>query len=313
MLKIRPFKKGVDEEVFVKVFNATFSDRYDVRSLNLEEARTIANAPSFNLEGLLFAEWDGQAVGLVSAHVDKNRKEKKGFIQYLAVLPEYRSRGIAKELLGRAIAVLKERGMKVANAWAETDRPICTHLYETFGFKRVRTSSLMKRSLVDFSEETDGNELVDLREVGMSDENEIGLMNYLENEAFEEHYNYRPVTVEETRYLLLESPIWKSQKAWFATVDNETVGYIVSGIDESLNREKNERHGWVLDVGVLKPFRRRDVGTAMMLQAMSYLKAQGMADALLYVDDQNPTEAKKLYEKVGFQTHLQSASYKLQL
>jgi mycothiol synthase len=311
MLKIRPFQKGEDEHVYVEVFNAAFSDYDDMRAITLEEARTLANAPSFNLDGLLFAEWDGQTVGMVLAHVDKNREEKKGFVQNLAVLPEYRGRGIAGELLKTAVAVLKEKGMTVASAWAQTDRLVCKHLYETFGFKRVRTSSLMKRILVDNSPEPD--EAAHLREAELGDEEEIALITRLENEAFKEHFNFRPVTVEETRYLLRGSPFWKSQKAWFATLDNRAVGYVVAGIDERLNREKKARHGWILDIGVLKPYRQRDIGTTLMLRAMSHLKTQGMEDALLYVDDENPTHAMRLYEKVGFQIYHKSASYELQL
>jgi ribosomal protein S18 acetylase RimI-like enzyme len=50
-----------------------------------------------------------------------------------------------------------------------------------------------------------------------------------------------------------------------------------------------------------------------MLQAMRYLRSQGMDNALLYVDDQNPTCAIKLYEKVGFKVYHKSAVYELQL
>lgn len=37
-----------------------------------------------------------------------------------------------------------------------------------------------------------------------------------------------------------------------------------------------------------------------MLHLMQSLKATGMEEALLYVDDMNPTNAIKLYEKLGF-------------
>ncbi len=313
MLKIRPFRKDVDEQEYVKVFNAAFSDYDDMRGVTLEEAKTVANAPIYILDGLLFGEWDGQTAGMVQAQVDKYREDRKGFIQNLAVLPEYRRRGIAKELVKTAIAILREKGMKVAAAWAQTDRLVCTHIYETFGFERVRTSSRMKRILADCPLDTEKNASTNLREARLTDDEEISLITRLENEAFKEHFNYRPVTIEETRYLLFGSPFWKNQKAWFATIDDQPVGYVVTGVDERLNREKNARHGWILDIGVLKQYRRRDVGTTLMLQAMSHLKTQGMEDALLYVDDQNPTQAMRLYEKVGFQVYNKSASYELQL
>jgi mycothiol synthase len=312
MLKTRPFRKGADEEIYVRIFNAAFSDYDDMRSVTLEEVKIIANAPSFNLDGLLFGEWDGQVAGMVQAQVDKQREEKKGFIHNLSVLPEFRGKGIAKELLKTAISVLRENGMKIASGWAQTDRLACAHLYESFCFKRVRTSSLMKRSL-KYSSEIEQKEPTNLREGRLTEDDEVALINRLDNEAFKEHFNYRPMTVEETRYQLLKSPFWQDQKVWFAMLEKQPIGYVVAGVDERLNQEKSARHGWILNIGVLKPYRQKDVGTTLMLRAMTHLRIQGMEDALLYVDDQNPTHAIKLYEKVGFQIHHKSVSYELQI
>jgi len=313
LLTIRPFRKGFDEEIYVRIFNASFSDYDDIRSVTLQEARTLEDAPSYNLDGLLIAEWNGKAVGMVQAFVDKFREEKKGFIQSLAVLPEFRHRGIARKLVSNAIARLKERGMKVASAWAQTDRIACVHLYESFGFVCVRATSLMKGSLADIQSDMEETESTSLREARIREDEDIALINKLDNEAFREHFNYRPVTVEETRYMLLEMPWYQHKKAWFTVIDNKPVGYVVAGIDVGLNKEKRVRCGWVLDIGVLKPYRRRGVGSTLMLQAMRYLKSKRMVNALLYVDDQNPTCAIKLYEKVGFEVYHKSGVYELLL
>lgn len=313
MLTIRPFRKGFDEEIYVRIFNAAFSDYDDIRSVTLQEARTLEDAPSYNLDGLLIAEWNGKAVGMVQAFVDKFREEKKGFIQSLAVLPEFRHRGIARKLVSKAIARFKERGMKMASAWAQTDRIACVHLYESFGFVCVRATSLMKGSLADIPSDKEETESTSLREARIREDEDIALINKLDNEAFREHFNYRPVTIEETRYMLLEMPWYQHKKAWFTVIDNKPVGYVVAGIDVGLNKEKRVRCGWVLDIGVLKPYRRRGVGSTLMLQAMRYLKSKRMENALLYVDDQNPTCAIKLYEKVGFEVYHKSGVYELLL
>ena len=313
MLTIRPFRKGFDEEIYVRIFNASFSDYDDIRSVTLQEARTLEDAPSYNLDGLLIAEWNGKAVGMVQAFVDKFREEKKGFIQSLAVLPEFRHRGIARKLVSKAIARFKERGMEVASAWAQTDRIACVHLYESFGFVCVRATSLMKGSLADIQSDMEETESTSLREARIREDEDIALINKLDNEAFREHFNYRPGTVEEKRYMLLEMPWYQHKKAWFTVIDNKPVGYVVAGIDVGLNKEKRVRCGWVLDIGVLKPYRRRGVGSTLMLQAMRYLKSKRMVNALLYVDDQNPTCAIKLYEKVGFEVYHKSGVYELLL
>jgi mycothiol synthase len=312
LLKIRPFRKGYDEEIYTRIFNTAFLDYDDIRSVTLQEVKTLEEAPSYNLDGLLIAEWNGQTAGMVQALVDKFREEKKGFIQSLAVLPEFRRKGIAKKLVSEALLNLKERGMNVAAAWAQTDRLACVHIYDSFGFKCVRASSLMKGSLTEIPE-TEVNGTTNLREAQLEDDQDIALINKLDNEAFKEHFNYRPVTIEETRYMLLEMPWWKHQKAWFAIIDRQPIGYVIAGIDVGLNKEKSVKYGCVLDIGVMKHHRRRKIGSTLILRAMQYLKSQGMESALLYVDDQNPTHAIKLYEKVGFRVYHKSGVYELHL
>jgi mycothiol synthase len=313
LLEIRPFRKGFDEEIYRRIFNAAFADYDDIRSMTLHEVRTLEEAPSFNLDGLLIAEWNGQTAGMVQALVDKFREEKKGFIQSLAVLPEFRRRGIARSLVAKAIASLKERGMKVASAWVQTDRLACVHLYESYCFKRVRAMSLMKGSLTEAPPEVGGEESVCLREARIGEDEEIALINGLDNEAFKEHFNYRPMRFEETKYSLLKNPTFQDKKAWFAVVEDKPVGFVVAGIDAGLNREKCFKCGWILSIGVLKPYRRKGAGSTLMLQAMRYLKSLEMENALLYVDDENPTCAMKLYEKVGFKVFRKNAVYELPL
>jgi ribosomal protein S18 acetylase RimI-like enzyme len=64
---------------------------------------------------------------------------------------------------------------------------------------------------------------------------------------------------------------------------------------------------------VLKPYRRQGVGARLMLQSMKTLKAMGIEDAILYVDEMNPTNAIKLYEKLDFKVATKSIIYPLQL
>ena len=203
--------------------------------------------------------------------------------------------------------------MEVASAWVQTDRSACMHLYESYGFKCVRAMSRMKGSLTEGPPEVGGDESVCLREARIGEDEEIALINRLDNEAFKEHFNHRPMRFEETRYQLLENPWFQDKKAWFAVVEHKPVGFVVAGIDVGLNREKGVKCGWILTIGVLKSYRRKGAGSTLMLQAMHYLKSLEMENALLYVDDENPTCAIKLYEKVGFKVFHKNAVYELRL
>ena len=63
----------------------------------------------------------------------------------------------------------------------------------------------MKRSLSDVST-IEHTAPIRLREANIETSEDIGLINKLHNEAFKEHFNYRPVTIEETKCMLLEMP-----------------------------------------------------------------------------------------------------------
>lgn len=302
MLKIRNFIVGKDEAVWAQIASAAFKDYDDFRGISAEEVRKMEKAPTFDPSGMFIAETDGIRVGIVNAYVDRFREEKKGFIVWLGVLPEYRRRGVGRKLAEKAVESLRERGIEIAEAALDSSRKVCIRLFESLGFELFRSSSFMKMSLEKIPVNIGENREVAMRELDVKSEEDIILLNKLDNECFKEHFNFRPVKIEETRHWLQENPWFKWQTHFFAQLRDQPVGFISVGIDEKFNKEKNTLSGWINDIGVLKPFRRKGIGTALMLKALHELKNKGMKNALLYVDDENPTKAIKLYEKVGFKT-----------
>jgi len=185
LLNIRPFKKGFDEDIFVSIFNAVFGDYDDIRSITLEEMKKMEESPSFNTDGMFIAEWKGETAGMVNAYIDKLREEKKGFIQWLGVLPKFRGKEIAKKLVEKALKSLKERGMKVAETWAQTDRKGCLHIFENFGFKQARTTSMMKTNLHFIPSSIGENKEITIREAQLKDDNEICILKQAEQRSFQ--------------------------------------------------------------------------------------------------------------------------------
>jgi ribosomal protein S18 acetylase RimI-like enzyme len=92
LLNPKSFVNGHDEETFVRIFNACFADYDDTRSMTLEEMKKTQDAPSYSPEGVSIAEWNRDPAGIVDAYIDKQRDDRKGFIQSLAVFPEHRRR-----------------------------------------------------------------------------------------------------------------------------------------------------------------------------------------------------------------------------
>lgn len=309
MSSIRGFVRGADEPIWVRVLNAAYKEYEDWRAITVEEMLLEEKRPNFDFEGRFIAELNGEPVGIAHAHVDKLRKEKKGFINNFGIVPEFRGRGVEERLVKAAMDELKRREMEAVQAWAHYKRTDRIQLWEKLGFKLVRVFSMMEMNLINIPSNIGENMDVMIEPLRINVEKDIELLNWLDDEAFKEHFDYRPNTIEETRYWLLHDPYVKEKEYLFSFFNGEPVGYIGVGVDKKYNVEKDVKSGVILDIGVLKPYRRRGTGTRLMLEGLAMLEAKGMTKAMLGVDDFNPTKAMKLYEKVGFKAIKKDFTY----
>ncbi len=312
MLNMRRFVKGVDEPVWVEVLNAARKEREDWRAITVEEMLLEEKRPEFDFEGRFIAELDGKVSGIVHAHVDKLRKDRKGFIRF-GVIPEFRGRGIEQQLIETALRELRVRGMTTAQAGADSKEGDHIQLLEALEFKHVRVGSMMEIDFANVSRNIGENKEVAIRPLQKDLEEDIKLFNWLDNETFKEHFDFRPSTLEEIRHFLFSDPRLQEQEVFFALLDGETVGCIGVGIDEKYNLEKKVKAGEILTIGVLKAYRRTGIGARLMLHGLETLKAKGMTRALLGVDDYNPTKAIRLYEKVGFRAKKKDFTFEREL
>jgi len=308
MLRIRKFVTGKDNNVWIKTWNEVFKEFEDERAMTMEDMTLWEKSPRFSAEGMFLAEWKGEPVGLVNGYIDKKREEKKGFIRELGVVPNFRRRGIGRKLVKTAIKSLKERGMETVEVWATEQMENGRKLVESMGFKLVRIFSEMKIGLNTIPSNIGESKEVTLRSMNKNIE-DIKLLNWLNNETFKEHYNFRPSAVEETRYMIENSPEIDINGWFFAYLQEKPVGFVGTGIDKKFIEEKGIKRGWIWVIGALKPERNKGIGTRLILTAMSFLKSKGLSEAMLGVDDTNPTKAIELYKKVGFKIAKKEFTY----
>jgi mycothiol synthase len=277
--------------------------------MTVGEMMASEESPDFDAEGRFIAEENDKPVGIVHANVDKFREEKKGFVRVLAVLPKFGGKGIEEKLAKMALEELRKRGMKVAQSAADGEQQDIIRLWEDLGFKLVRKFSLMTRNLTEIHSGLGENKEITLKQLQRESDEDLKKLNWLDNESFKEHFNWRPSALERTIYFVRKDPFFKQQEWYFALSDQQHVGYIGVGVDQSYNAQRNTKSGWILDIGVLKPQRRTGIGTMLMLHGMHRLKTMGMATAMLGVDDWNVTKAMHLYEKVGFKVARKELAY----
>jgi len=297
---------GKDEADWVKVRNKVYQRHPTFVLVTAEDLRKIEKDPEFDSEGRFIAELDGNLVGLVHAHVDKFREEKKDFVEMLGVIPGFRGQGIEEKLAETAMKELENRGMQVVQSIVEGDLQEQVRVWKKLEFKLVRRGSIMTKRLDEIKSDVGENMQVVLEPLRENADEDLELLNQLTNECFKEHFNWRPTPLENTVYLVREQFSWKTQGWFFALLEGKHVGFVGTGIGVLDNKAKNAKRGWILprgwilSIGVLKPYRRAGIGTRLILHGMNFLKAKGMTAVMLGVDDSNVTKAKQLYEKVGF-------------
>jgi mycothiol synthase len=313
LLKFERFVPGSNELKWVRVWNEVYGKRWDYAPMTIRQFRALEKTPDFEAEGRFIAMLDDKPAGIVHAYVDKLREEKKGFVRSFAVLPKFRGQGIEQKMAKKAVEELKKRGMKFVQTSADGDEEDIIRMWESLGFKLARKFSLMTADLATLRSGIGENSKVELKLLQRDSDEDLKMLNWLENESFKEHFNWRPHPLESTTYFVRKDPFFKIQEWVFAILNGKHVGYVGIGIDESYNKARNAKCGWIMNIGVLKPRRQTGIGTRLILQGMSLLKHMGMTTAMLGVDDWNVTKAIHLYEKVGFKIARKEIAYEKDL
>jgi mycothiol synthase len=134
---------------------------------------------------------------------------------------------------------------------------------------------------------------VTVRAVDPADEDEMRRFHATVEEAF-----------GDSDHSATDYPTWRDQVAAESSVayDEWFVGEVNgewAGVLQSSDSGVEEGEGWVKYLAVLRPYRRRGVGEALLRRAFAAYAAKGRAKAGLGVDLANPTRAARLYRAVG--------------
>jgi len=216
----------------------------------------------------------------------------------LVIHPAHRRQGLGL-LLTRALVA--EAGERPLRLWAHGDLPTAARLAAAAGFERVRALWQMRRSLqsrLDRPRLADG---ITIRTFVIGrDEDEWTDLN---SRAFARHPEQGAWTREDLD--LREREPWFDPNGFFlAERGGKLVGFHWTKIHGRHDEEDEGAHeaiGEVYVVGVAPEERGTGLGRALTLVGLRYLRAQGLFQVMLYVDESN-APAIGLYESLGF-TH----------
>lgn len=106
------------------------SGLHSLRPQGRDSRDAIARQLQSGVQTILGLEVDGRLVGAVVATHDS----RKGWINRLAVAPEFRRRGYGLRLVEAAEEVLRAQGMQIIAALVESDNPVSLALFQKAGY-----------------------------------------------------------------------------------------------------------------------------------------------------------------------------------
>lgn len=247
--------------------------------------------------------------------------DEEGLLRFPLVLnlhPEFRQLELGRAILawaeGRARAIAATHphtGPRVLQSWVgdmEKESARVT-LFESAGFAAVRYGYLMTRDLNEPIEDRALPTEVEVRPVQPEHYRAIWDAHV---EAFRDHWGYRaPSETDYERWLNepdRDHSLW--QVAW---AGDEVAGMVLTFIAYKENDEFGQKRGWTDPISVRRPWRKLGLAKALILRSLKLLKEQGMTEAMLGVDTQNPNGALQLYESCGFKPTKRGVTYRKNL
>jgi mycothiol synthase len=234
---------------------------------------------------------DGEAAGYVSiSHREHVRLDAEGFVH-----PRYLGRGIGTLLVRFAEARAREHvplappGSRVVlNNNINGRNAAARRVLESEGYEAVRHFWRMAVDLDGAPPEPGWPEGVAVRAcVPGRDERTFFEVS---DEAFRDHWGYVPGAFEEwekrKKHLGFDPGLW-----FLAESGGETVGVAVC--------EDRAGMGWVDELAVRGPWRRRGLGLALLRHALGEFYRRGKLRVALGVDSESLTGATRLYERAG--------------
>ena len=308
-LKLRPAKWSDLEAVAQLIYDACAADGDAVVAVTPDELKHEWETPGFDLErdAFLVETADGRIVGFEEfnnrhAHA---KLETDGYVH-----PEFKGRGIGTTLLravenhAREVMTLAEPDVRVSlRSIIDSRDPDSHSLHSNEGYQPLRYHWRMEIILDGPPAEPKLPEGIELRPF-IKGEHDVPVWQ-AQNEAWRDHWGSHDVSLEDWKRSRFDDPEFDPTLWQIAWEGNEVAGF-------SLNRYRMGI-GWIRTLGVRRPWRRRGLGEALLLQSFGEFYRRGTKTVGLGVDAQNPTGATRLYQRVGMYAASEYVTYEKEL
>ena len=255
----------------------------------------------------LLVEKDNQVIGY--AHLDQTDLVAGPSVE-LVVDPSYRRAGVGKALLSEAIKICGEK----LRLWVHGEAEVAHNLAASFNFEKIRTVLQMSKSLSDIQPLPVLDKEIIIRSFLSGIDSDDWLQ--LNNKVFKDHPEQGGWQISDLNHRLSEE--WFDEKGFFIVEKNKQViastwTKVHGAHSHDHDGDASHAHpaiGEIYITAVDPEYTGLGIGKALTITALNYLKYQGLADAMLYVDFDNKA-ALNLYNSLGFKISSKDILYRL--
>jgi mycothiol synthase len=222
----------------------------------------------------------------------------------LVVHPGHRGRGYGRALSSALIAGTGEAGIRL---WAHGELPAAVSLAKAAGYTRFRALWQMRMSLAEFTVPAGATALpgVSIRAFRPGADEEAWLA--VNGRAFAHHPEQGSWSMRDL--LLREAEPWFDPDGFFlAEREGRLAGFHWTKVHPA-GSAGGGPIGEVYVVGVDPGEQGGGLGRALTLAGLAYLRQRGLAEVMLYVDEDN-TAAVRMYAALGFSRWSTDAMYR---
>ena len=219
------------------------------------------------------------------------------------VHPAWRRRGLGRALLAHgelhARANVPPEAAALPGAWqaeASSLEAGAQGLFRQTGYTPIRYAYTMTRALADPIPDFPVPSPLEIRPARPE---HLRAIWEAEREAFQDAWGYSPWP-EENYQRFLRFPHY-DPSLWRVAWDGDQVaGMVLSYVNADENVAFGRSRGYTEDIAVRRPWRRRGLASALLVDSLRALQACRLAEAALGVDAENSNHALALYERLGF-------------
>jgi mycothiol synthase len=276
----------------------------DPQALTAAEIRDPLTSKHTNVaENYRIALEDGRLVGWVSVWHPEPGAERVFF----EPKAHPRDRAVYGTLLDwsekRARALAAGRPIRMHAGGPEENEILNGELRER-GYELVRHFFTMEIDLADEPPQPAWPEGIAVRTLRPGDERAVY---EADMEAFEDHWDFFTVPFEEWREYFMGSSDFDPELVFLAEDGDELAGFSLCW------HERRPDTGRISVLGVRRPWRKRGLGTALLLHSFREFRRRGRAKVDLGVDGENLTGAVRLYERAGMHVVRRFDAYRKEL